>query len=276
MELSDWVISTLERKQPIPRIKSSSKRARNCILQKLDYDPMGKHTKRIEKLGVLFIDTIKAGIIYLSMVKDLVLYSLLVYTSKYILLHRFETVDGYDMDKVAIYLIFVVTSSKLALVILQLANWNVLHGYCYNRPPGSHLLIKICAVIFPFHFPLLERSRLKQLTREQDSDLRTVFNDIKKKEEATKTRKQFISILHKMKGVKDNSLLVNKMYVQAQLTTTILERMPLCAILASLFITCRGKSGIVGHFFPKCKYCINICITFNTLITLLKNLIIFL
>ena len=154
MELSDWVISTLERKQPIPRIKSSSKRARNCILQKLDYDPMGKHTKRIEKLGVLFIDTIKAGIIYLSMVKDLVLYSLLVYTSKYILLHRFETVDGYDMDKVAIYLIFVVTSSKLALVILQLANWNVLHGYCYNRPPGSHLLIKICAVIFPFHITL--------------------------------------------------------------------------------------------------------------------------
>ena len=176
MELSDWVIHTLERRSKIPRLKSMTQRTRTHIMEKLGCHSTGKSTAR--KLCILFLDTCKVGLFYLTMLKGLMLISVLLYASREILLHRFETVDGYDMDKIIAYLIFILVTSALGLVVLQLANWKSLTKYCYRRSEKSHLLIKLCSVLFPFHFAILELSRLKRLYKAHEMELQDVFNDI--------------------------------------------------------------------------------------------------
>ena len=240
MELSDWVINTLERTQKISRAKASANKLKAYILEKLHYDSTRRCAQMFKRLINLFIDTCKIGLFYLTMIKDFALISILLHASKHILLSRFETVAGYDMDKVIYYLMFVVGSSKLALVIHQLANWKVFNGFCYSRSNRSHMLIKVCTIVFPLHFAILELTRLKFLNRDYETELKKVFNDIKKKEDEKKTKNRFNAVLHRMKGAKQSSVIVHKMYIQLQLTSTILERMPLCAILASLFIACKG------------------------------------
>ena len=241
MDLSDWVINTLERRNTAAKTKSSIRKMGNYISEKLHIDCTGRTGKRLIDMMIVIQDTIKAGAFYLPMIKNLAIISILHHLSTHILLHRFTTVAGYDMDRVIYYLAFIVISSKIAIALLHLANWKLLHGYCYKRPARSYLLIKMCTLVFPVHFAILELSRLKRVNREHLSDLQDVFNDMKKKEEVKKTRCQFLSVLHMMKQAKTNSILVHKFYIQIQLIETILERMPLCVILASLFYACRGK-----------------------------------
>ena len=241
MELSDWVINTLERRSKISRLKTSARKAKLKAKAALGCNSTGKLITTLKAFIRLCLDTCKVGIFYISMLKGLMLISILMYASNHILLNRFQTVDGYDMDKTVIYLIFVLVSSSLGLVVLQLTNWKTLQKFCYRRSEKSHILIKLCSLIFPFHFAILELSRLNKLYKTHERDLQNVFNDIKKKEEASKIREKYISVLQMMKAVKENSIAIDMLYVQAQLVRTIFDRMPLCAIFVSLFIACRGK-----------------------------------
>ena len=242
MELSDWVICTLERRSRISRLKALISKVGKRITESLDCHCPGKFIVGLKGFIRLCLDTCKVGIFYLSMLKGLMLISVLMYASNRILQHHFETVDGYDMDKSIVYLIFILVSSKLGLVVLYLSNWKSLSKYCYRRTEKTHTLIKLCSVLFPFHFAILEHSRLTGLNKTHEKELQDVFNDIKKKEEASKVREKYITVLQMMKSVKENSIAIDKLYVQAQLVRTVFERMPLCVILVSLFIACRGMS----------------------------------
>ena len=242
MELSDWVIRTLDRRSRISRIKAFISKVGMCITESLDCHCPGKLIVGLRAFIRLCFDTCKVGIFYLSMLKGLMLISVLLYASNQILQHHFETVDGYDMDKSIVYLIFIFVSSKLGLIVLYLSNWKSLSKYCYRRTEKTHTLIKLCSVLFPFHFAILELSRLAGLNKAHEKELQDVFNDIKKKEEASKVREKYIAILQKMKSVKENSIAIDKLYVQAQLVRTVFERMPMCVTLVSLFIACRGMS----------------------------------
>ena len=242
MELSDWVIRTLERRSRLSRLKSFISRFKAKAMEKLPCKPTGKLIIGLKTFFRLCLDTCRVGIFYLSVLKGLMLISVLMYASNEILQHHFETVDGYDMDKSIVYLIFILISSSLGLIVLQLANWSSLSKFCYRRTEKTHLLIKVCSVLFPFHFTILELSRLERLYKIHENELQDIFNDIKKKEETRKTREKYITVLQMMKGVKENSIAIDKLYVQAQLMRTVFERMPLCIIFVSLFIACRGMS----------------------------------
>ena len=241
MELSDWVISTLERTQAAGRTKSAINRMGDYALESLHLDCTGRLTKKLKEAAIVIKDTIKVGQFYLTTIKILAIISIFLHASTHILFHRFDTVAGYNLDFVMDYLVFVVVSSKLAISLLHLVSWKLLDGYCYKRPKRFHLLIKMCTIAFPVHYGILELSRLRRLIREHENDLKDVFNDMKKREEVRKTRKKFLSVLQMIKDAQNNSIQVNKFYIQVQLLGTLLERMPLCAILASLFIVCRGK-----------------------------------
>ena len=243
MELSDWVIRTLERRSRTSRIKAFISKVGTRITESLDCHCPGNLIVGLKAFIRLCLDTCKVGIFYLSMLKGLMLISVLMYASNQILQHHFETVDGYDMDKSIVYLIFILVSSKVGLFILYLSNWKSLSKYCYRRTGKTHTLIKLCSVLFPFHFAILEHSRLAGLNKAHEKELQDVFNDIKKKEETRKVREKYIAVLQMMKSVKENSIAIDKLYVQAQLVRTVFERMPLCIILVSLFIACRGMSG---------------------------------
>ena len=243
MELSDWVIRTLERRSKIPRLKAFISKVGTRITESLDRHCPGILIVGLRAFIRLCFDTCKVGVFCLSMLKGLMLISVLMYASNQILQHHFETVDGYDMDKSIVYLIFIFVSSKLGPIVLSLSNWKSLSKYCYRRTDKTHTLIKLCSVLFPFHFAILELSRLTRLKKAHEKELQDVFNDIKKKEEAWKVREKYIAVLQMMKSVKENSIAIDKLYVQAQLVRTVFERMPLCVILVSLFIACRGKSG---------------------------------
>ena len=98
MELSDWVINTLERRSKISRLKTACRNAKSKVKDALGCYSSGKLITLLKIFVQLCLDTCKVGIFYVSMLKGLMLISILMYASNHILLNRFQTVDGYNMD----------------------------------------------------------------------------------------------------------------------------------------------------------------------------------
>ena len=67
MELSDWVIHTLERRSKIPRLKSMTQRTRTRIMEILGCKSKGKFIRTLRKLGILVLDTCKVGLLVILM-----------------------------------------------------------------------------------------------------------------------------------------------------------------------------------------------------------------
>ena len=240
-ELSDWVILTLERRRKLSKLKLSYQNLGTSCLGKRNPDSPSGIRKSFARLVTLFIDTVEVGLYHLTMLKGLFLYSILQHASSKILRHRFETVGGYDMEKLSYYVVFVVVSSKITIGVMNVLNWKSLDCYCFNRTNRSRILIKMCVILFPFHFSTYELRRHQTLKRLQEYSLIRVLDMGKKKEGAIETKDQFRRTINMVNELKDNTTLTNKMHIHAQILTTIFERLPFCVILAAMYLACKGK-----------------------------------
>ena len=240
-QLSDWVILTLERRKKLSKLKLSSQILGTMCLGKRNPASPGIIRKSFNRLVTFFIDTVKVGLYHLTMLKGLFLYSILQHASNKILRHRFETVGGYDMEKLSYYVVFVVVSSKITIGVMNVLNWKSLDGYCFNRTNRSWILIKMCVILFPFHFSTYELRRHQTLKRLQEYSLIHVLDMGKNKEVAVETKDQFRRTSNMVNELNDSTILANKMHIHGQILTTIFERLPLCVILAAMYLACKGK-----------------------------------
>ena len=244
-ELSDWVILTLERRSKLSKLKLSSQILGTRCMGKRNPNSPSRIRKIFTRLVTLFIDTVKVGLYHLTMLKGLFVYSILQHASNNILLHRFETVGGYDMEKLSYYVVFVVISSKITIGVMNVLNWKSLDGYCFNRTNRSRILIKMCVILFPFHFSTYELRRHQTWKRLQEYSLIRFLDMGKNKEGAIETKDQFSRTINMMNELKDSNILADKMHIHAQLLTTIFERLPFCVILAAMYLASKGKFVLV-------------------------------
>ena len=124
---------------------------------------------------------------------------------------------------------------------MNVLSWKSLDGYCFNRTNRSRMLIKMCFILFPFHFSTYELRRHQTLKRLQEYSLIRVLDMGKNKEGAIETKDQFRRTINVVNELKDNTTLTNKMHIHAQILTTIFERLPFCVILAAFYLDCKGK-----------------------------------
>ena len=240
-DLSDWVILTLERRRKLSKLKLSSQIFGTMCMGKRNPDSPSRIRKSFARLVTLFIDTVKVGLYHLTMLKGLFLYSILQHASNKILRHRFETVGGYDMEKLSYYVVFIVVSSKITIGVMNVLNWKSLDGYCFNRTNRSRILIKMCVILFPFHFSTYELRRHQTLKRLQEYSIIHVLDMGKNKEDAIETKDQFRRTINVVNELKDSTILANKIHIHAQILTTIFQRLPFCVILAAMYLACKGK-----------------------------------
>ena len=225
---------------------------------------------------------VKIIFFYYDLIKDVVILESLFFIDKKILLddepgHKYESVGGIDFTLLAYYLVLIFVVSELAIYFLMHLRRKIFLT-CFKLKDDMTFVRSIIN-IFPIHFTLLEKCKLKMRIAWLEYKLVQQLKEQSLMAECTEeTAKMIAKIAEELDELEKQDHSLNILECEIQMLETCLEREPQLIVQISLFILMNHFSRI-KLLFEDSFYgipldyimIVTICLTVYSMMTSIKR-----
>eukprot|EP00095_Tigriopus_kingsejongensis_P000657 maker-scaffold311_size212931-snap-gene-0.8 protein:Tk00657 transcript:maker-scaffold311_size212931-snap-gene-0.8-mRNA-1 annotation:"PREDICTED: uncharacterized protein LOC101895962" len=216
----------------------------------------------------------KVGFFYLDVLKDIGALFILRYIAEELFQHHYATIGNINLDAIQYFLLSVLLGSQFAIFMLSVGRFNEMN--MYGKGKRFPRMVQNMAFVFPVHFVLLERARLKGSIHHQKDQLHeTLIRLLGTPEDLPETQRdhsnQFKCGTVILKDLEHDLKAVQIHYNRMQIIETVIERVPQIVVQMTLFLASQEYPRLKAFFANILKHQVGLSGQFVFTLALLSS-----